>query len=488
MPQTVASRGVGIWVALALAVPLVCERLAGRSDGSLAIFLTVVVLWFTELLPLAVTGLLVPVLAVLYGALDVQQAFAPFGNQILFLFVGSFFLAKAMQKHGWDRRLVYMILSRRTFFRSLSSVCWTVSGVSFALSMWISNTAACAIVAPLAVGIVETLRDALPSSEDAERFSTRLLLTAAFGASIGGIATPVGSPPNLLAIQFLAQEGVHIEFLDWMVFGLPIALLMLIALQALMSLKFRLPDVHVEDVSNVFRQRLDAMGALSAAQLQVGLCFGLAIVLWLLPGLGKAVLADAAAASLLSRSLPMGVVALLCSVLLFCLSYRSGEHRQRNLVWDDVRSIDWGTILLFGGGLCMGRVLMGSGLAEQMGRLAFANVGTSLLIAGSAAVAFSIVMSELSSNTASTSIVVPVLLASFGTAAPEVILPLVVAAAVGASYGFMLPVSTPPNAIVYGTGRVKLRDMIQTGLLFDLTGCALICFFLLWLFPALGVF
>lgn len=466
-----------------LFIPILGLTLADAPFAQpVAVFGSVIILWFTELLPLPVTGLLVPVLIVLFGVDGPKEAFSPFGNQILFLFIGSFLLAKAMQKHRWDRRMAYWLLSSRIGSTGPGRLTIVIGSVCWVLSMWVSNTATCAMMAPLCIGIIETLSESFEDELARRNFSVRLMLVCAFASSIGGMATPVGSPPNLLALGFLAENGVHVSFVEWMFFGVPVALAMAAVLTLIMCVRYPVRDRSLSEIRIHFKERLEGLGPLTAAELQVAGCFVLAVLLWMLPGLLDLIAPEAQVTASVSGRLPMGGVAVLCAGILFLLPVGPSM----NLVWDDARDIDWGTILLFGGGLCLGSMLDRSGLGAALGAQLFASQTQTLFAVGAIAVAISIGMSEFSSNTASTSVIVPILLGTFSSWEGGSLAGLVIAAAFGASFGFMLPVSTPPNAIVYGTGVVPLREMVRTGILFDFAGWALIVLFLLFVFPAVS--
>jgi sodium-dependent dicarboxylate transporter 2/3/5 len=208
------------------------------------------------------------------------------------------------------------------------------------------------------------------------------------------------------------------------------------------------------------------------------------VILWISPGLVKAIAPESVLYTFLKSHFPMGIVALLASLILFILPDENGDH---NVTWNDAKLIDWGTIMIFGGGLAMGSILDKSGLAAQFGSILFAGGLDNLMFTGITAIAAGILISEFSSNTASTAIIVPILLGTFAGIDPSAAKMLVIACAFGASFGFMLPVSTPPNAIVYGTGKLPLKHMIKTGVFFDITGFAIIFLFVVVLFPKLGL-
>ena len=455
-----------------LLVPLlVLESLGVENGRVIALFLSIVTLWLTELLPLAVTGLLVPILLALYGIFPAKEAFSSFGKDILFLFIGCFFLALAMRKHGWDKRMAFWILSSRLGGGSPAGLITLIGAICFVLSMWVSNTATAAMMTPICLGIAATLEERFETQQQRHAFTTRALLTTAFASSIGGLATPVGTPPNLIAIQFLKENGIEITFLEWMGVGLPIALGMFGILIVIMHFRFRLGELDLGAVRQHFGKELEALGSIKREEIQVAAVFALAVFLWILPGFWKLISPESPWLDLVSSRLSMSVVGITASLLLFVLPSKDST----NLVWGDAREIDWGTVLLFGGGLTLGKMLDETGLAATLGNLAF-NPAWGLFALVAAAVIFGVLMSEFASNTASAAIVIPVLmvvLADPGFQGVSVTL-VVMACAFGASYGFMLPVSTPPNAIVYGTGKLQVRDMFRTGILFDLSGAALI--------------
>jgi sodium-dependent dicarboxylate transporter 2/3/5 len=446
----------------------------------LAVFISIVLLWFSEVVPLAMTGLLVPLLAILFGVASPKEAFLPFGNQILFLFMGSFFMAKAMEKHGWDKRMAYTFLASKIGASSLQGVLIQVAILCWVLSMWISNTATCAIVVPIVLGLMDTLKDNLKDNTEKESLERSFLLTAAFASSIGGMATPVGSPPNLMAMQFLKDKGVELSFIEWMGYGMPISLAMLLALLLILKWRYPLPRVKLSAVKALFKEELHKLGPIKKCEWQVMAVFSLAVTLWVLPGLAKLFIGESSPqlVASLKNMFPMGGVGILASAFLFILP---GEEKDTtNLNWSEANHIDWGTIWLFGGGLALGSLLDRSGLASSVGQSLFSGE-SSFAVMAIVVIVTGVLLSEFSSNTASTAIIVPLLIGSLDIWGEAQTMTLIIAAAFGASFGFMLPVSTPPNAIIYGTGRLPLREMVKTGSLFDITGAAIIWLFLLFL-------
>lgn len=453
----------------------------GKTGWALTLLLQAATLWFTAVIPLPVTGLLVPVLGVMYQLVDTGTAFSAFGNQILFLFLGSFFLAKAMQVHRLDQRIAYFVLSKPVSGSTVTKLIVSVSLLCWVFSMWISNTAATVIVTPICLGIVASLRSLFSSEKAVQNFAARILLVCAFASSMGGMATPVGSPPNLIAMEFLATQNHEIGFLHWILYALPVSAVMLIVVNFILAFWLPVENVSLGDTRRKLHDELQTLGRFSQAELAVLLCFLLAVVLWLTPGFAGILAPDATATKMLGDMLPMGVVGLLCGCLLFILP--ANQKGEPCLHWQDAVKVDWGTILIFGGGLCLGKILDSSGLAAMLGGFLFSTFAGNWVLLGLSAVVIGILLSEFSSNTASASILIPILLGTSGSMSPPVILCVVIAATLGASCGFMLPVSTPPNAIVYGTNQVPIRTMIRSGMMIDVSAVIVIGVLILGLLP-----
>ena len=462
---------------LFLFVPAV---IAGQSDyqhaAVLAVFTSVVLLWFTEALPLPVTGLLVPVLIALYGLMPPKAAFSAFGSDILFLFIGCFLLGRAMQKHGWDQRMACWVFTQRFATRSASMLIMVVSALAWVLSMWISNTATCVMLTPICLGIVRVLEPHFRSPKEQHSFTVRILLSCAFASTMGGLATPIGTPPNLLAIEFLEKQGFSVSFFDWLQVGLPVSFFMMVLLHLLLRRLFPVSEVNLHEVRAHFVAELKRRGPIRGEELQVASVFLFAVSLWIAPGLSESVLGKDHVITTSLAPFSLSIVGILSAVVLFLLPTCHGKtHRTTNLTWNDAQEIDWGTILLFGGGISLGMLLGESGFALELGSILLPEgVGITLIII--IAVILSILLSEFASNTASASVIYPILLAALvhSELSPLATTLVLMAASFGASFGFMLPVSTPPNAIVYGTQKIPLRDMVRAGVCFDICGAALI--------------
>jgi sodium-dependent dicarboxylate transporter 2/3/5 len=470
-----AGPAVALLVAfLPLSIPVPAHRLAALMAG-------MVIYWITEPIPLAITALLGPIVAILLGIGTDKEVIASFGNPVLFLFIGSFILARAMEKHRLDRRFSFWLLSKPFIENRPSRILFSLGAVTALLSMWISNTAATAMIFPIALGVLREFH-----TEDSNRsvYATRMMLMIAFAASVGGIGTPVGTPPNLIGIGMIEKEiGRTISFFEWMQLGVPMVLVMFLFLYGLLSWR-SLPE-RSDGMADFIEKQKSQLGGWSRGEKNTLIAFVVAVLLWIAPGLLGVFLGSKHPFLLgYNKHLPEGGVAILAASLLFLLSV--DRERTPTLTWNDAVQIDWGTILLFGGGLAMGDLLFKTGLSTLIGEslLSLLSIQSLWGITGFS-IALAIVISELSSNTASANMVIPVVI-GLAVASGVDPIPPALGATLGASFGFMLPISTPPNAIVYGSGFVPIRSMIRTGIGFDLIGFLLIWGGLRILYPLLG--
>lgn len=453
---------------------------------------SVLVLWITEAIPLPVTALLGPALCVALGVTDVKTAFAPFSDPIIFLFVGSFILARAMRLHGLDRRFVLAILGWRSATRRPARLIAAVGGAAALLSMWVSNTATTAMMLPIALGLLRALEEmhSAQGSPPNRNNAVALMLMTAYAASVGGIGTPVGSPPNLIGIGLIRQlAGVEIHFFEWMVLGVTLGFAMYGVLLLLLARRRKGSNEGSLDASflrNYLESERQSLSPWTRGQINTLVAFLVTVTLWVTPGilelsLGK----EHPLATFLSGHLPEGIVALFGAGLLFLLPVHLKEG-QFTLDWDEAAQIDWGTILLFGGGLSLGGLMFSKGVAEAISHAMTGTFGIGSVWGLTAvAIGLAILISETTSNTASANMVIPLVIALAQTAGINPV-PPALGACLGSSYGFMLPVSTPPNAIVYGSRLVPIRAMIRIGLLFDLAGFGVIWLGLRVLCPLMG--
>jgi sodium-dependent dicarboxylate transporter 2/3/5 len=467
-------RTVGLFAApLVLAsVWLLPLDLSWQAQRTAAVLATMVVLWLTEALPLAATALLGPALAVMMQVAPADQVLAPFADPIIFLFIGGFMLAQAMFVHGVDRRIAYTALSMPAVGTSAFRILLTYGLVCTGLSMWISNTAATAMMFPIGLSMIAHLARAdVAHPMQVRNFALAMMLMTAFGASIGGIGTPVGTPPNLIGIGMLEKiVGVDVTFFQWMLLGLPVV----IVLFAVLLAQFYLTAVKGLPVAagstELVRQELARLGAMSRGQRNVLLAFGVTVALWVAPGVFALVgLEGSDIARTYGEAMPEGIAAVVGALLLFVLPI-DWRARRFTMTWDEAAKIDWAVVLLYGGGLAMGELAFQTGLARAMGEgvtswlPSQSTLALTVIFTGAA-----IVMSETASNTASANMIVPIAIAVAQAAGVRPLEP-VLGATLGASMGFMMPISTPPNAIVYSSGYVPISKMMRHGLVLDVVG------------------
>ena len=469
---------------LAVCVYLVpIPQLAAQAQILAAILIWVVTYWITEPIPLPMTALLGTAFCVLAGLGTAKSIFASYGHPIIFLFIGSFLIAEAMVIHGVDRKVAAWMLSLSWVGARPSRILLALGSVTALMSMWMSNTAATAMMLPIGLGVLGTMRG---DRAKHGHHRTSFMLMLSYAATAGGMATIVGTPPNLIGVGLIAQQaGVAISFVTWMALGLPLTLVMLLGAWLLLTC---MEPLHSADATSVPEQiPRDATGEWTRGQINACLAFGVAVVLWIVPGVLEALLgAKHRVVVTINSHLPNELVALLAAGLLFVLptNLRAGAF---TLDWKQASNINWGIILLFGGGLAFGELMSKTGLSDAVGTGFVSMFGTSGVWSLTAvAIVAGVLISELASNTASAAMLIPLVIA---IAQADGVSPVVPAlgACLGASLGFALPVSTPPNAIVYGTGLISMQSMIRAGVIFDIIGAILIWTTLWIICPVLGL-
>ncbi|MDQ3365638.1 MAG: DASS family sodium-coupled anion symporter [Myxococcota bacterium] len=463
-------RRLGLVLGPVLALGLGFAPLDSASPALIGLMVLCVVWWLTEALPPAVVALVAAVGAVVTGLATPQVAFGAFGTPLLFLFVGSFFIAEAMRVHGLGNRIGELVARRA---RGRLSFLIAIAITSFFLSMVMSNAASTAILLPIAL--------AMAPPQPGDRFASALVLAVAWGASVGGLGTPVGTPPNGFGIQELAQRGLPLGFVEWMAIGVPMGLVMMVGLLAVIAFVYR-----VHPGQPLPEREVAAVRAWAPGEHAVVIAIAVAITGWLAPTIAQ-VVAPEPVAVWLDRHLTEEVVALTAGCLLFVLPGSApGKPARPALTWAEATRIEWGVILLFGGGILLGTLGKSTGLAEQWGNELVAATGASTtwtitaLVTGTA-----ILLSEATSNTATASMMAP-LAGALAVAAGAAPIPAVLGATMGASFGFMMPISTAPNALAYATGRVTVTQMVKTGIVFDVIGFLLIVGTLRVMCPLMG--
>jgi len=459
------------WLAWAPVAPNPeAHRLAG-------ILLLTITWWLTEPIPIAATGLVAVTLTVLIGAVPVtggdravKIAFAPFGDPTVFFLLGGMFIGRAMERHGLDRRIALSILTARWASRSPSALLMATGLAVMLVSMWISNTAATSMVFPVTMGIISVLSTGSAHSESFARspFASALLLMTAYASTVGGLATPIGTTTNVVAIGLFRQKeyfGQSADFFRWMLVGIPLMLTLGGALFLWLRLQAPVSAVDLPRLRKYLAEEHSRLGRWSRGEVNTLIVFLTVVGLWIAPS--ALMLVDTEYQAWFSKRFPEEAVAVLAPILLFLLPI-DWRQRQFSLDASDFRRIDWSTLLLFGAGLSLGTLMFKTGLAKTLGDAAFSSLDThDVWIVTAACIAGAIFLSEFTSNATTATMLIPVVMAICREAGVDALPPLM-GVALGASFGSTLPVSTPPNAIVYGSGLIPVRRMIRAGIGVDI--------------------
>ena len=463
------------------------HRLAG-------IMLLTILWWITEPIPIFATGLLAIALCVVLQAVPtdkgkveaVRTALAPLADPAVFFLMGGLFLGRAMTRHGLDRRLALSILCTRWAGRGPGSLLAAVGLSVMLISMWISNTAATAMMYPVTLGIISVLaagtatatNRSSDSAADLARspYASSLLLITAYASSVGGIATPIGTATNVVAIGFFRQPdyfGRSADFLSWAIVGVPMMLCIFLGLFVWLRRLSPTTDLNLPALRDYLRVERSRLGPWRRGEVNTLAVFLIVVGMWVTPGMLGLIGASETQRAFSSR-FPEEITALLIPVLLYLcpVNWRSREF---TLDRSDFVRIDWGSLVLFGSGLSLGSLMFKTGLALQVGQTVFAMVGTSDVGTITAlAVGGGILLSEFTGNTAAAATLIPVVLTIAREAHIDPLLPLL-GVTFGASFGSALPVSTPPNAIVFSSGLLPVRRMIVAGI-----GLDLLCAVVIW--------
>ncbi|NVK57289.1 MAG: SLC13/DASS family transporter [Alteromonadaceae bacterium] len=401
-----------------------------------ALTLLVAVLWVTEALPIPVTSLIPFVAFPMAGIIDYKEASSALGSHVILLLMGAFMLSKALEKSGVHRRIaVYML-----HLCGASSAKRLVLGfmlTSAVLSMWISNTATTLMLLPIALAII--------TSMDSPKLATALLLGIAYAASLGGVGTPIGTPPNIIFMSVYEQTtGAELSFLNWMITGIPIVLIS-IPIMALWLTR------HLREMPQC---DLPASGDWQSAEKRVLAVFGLIALAWIF----RPYWSQWTGMTLVSDS----TIAIAGVVLMFLVPNGNKDKPGQLLDWKTAEAIPWGMLLLFAGGICMAKAFTASGLSQVLGD---ALTGLSALPIVATLLILCLVVSfvtEITSNTATATLLMPILASASAAIGVDPIV-LMMPAAISASCAFMMPVATAPNAIVYGSGRIPIQTMVREG-------------------------
>jgi sodium-dependent dicarboxylate transporter 2/3/5 len=440
---------------------------AGHRTGAAAVWMAV--WWITEAVPIPVTALLPLVLFPGMGVLSMSDSAAPYANEIIFLFMGGFFLAAAMESCGLHRRIALGII-HRVGLSPARVVLGFMVATAF-LSMWISNTATTAMMLPIGVAVADLLR----GEGDRQDFNLgiALMLGMAYGASVGGVATLIGTPPNAIFAAAASELlGVEIGFGEWMLVGLPVAIVMIPAGWFVLVRVMYRPGPLAGDAASLLDAEIRELGPASRAERRVAAVFILTALAWILRAPKEVGSVVVPGLQQLSPGLRDSTIAMAASLVLF-MAGRGDGTGQPLLTWTRARRIPWGVLLLFGGGLSLARAMETSGLSQWIGG-GVAALGTVNLVLLFALVATLFVfLTELTSNAATATMAMPVLVGA-AMAMGMAPLPFMIVATLASSMAFMLPVATPPNAIVFGSSYLNIAHMARAGFVMNLVAIAVV--------------
>lgn len=446
---------------------------AAWATGALLVWMAI--WWATEPIPIAATSLLPLVVLPLIGAGTAAEAAAGYSSTIVLLLLGGFIVALGIERWDLHKRIALNVVAR-----SGNRPKALLAGFMIAtalLSMWISNTATTLMMVPIVLSVAASL----DQGED-QKFTLALLLGVCYAASIGGVATPVGTPTNLIALDALEQiNGSEIGFATWVKFGVPAMLLLVPA--AWLAVGWSLPKGSTDTAAqDIISRQLQKLGAVSTPERRVAMVFGAVALMWMT----RVLIQETAAAAGFAPSWLTGIsdmgIAIFGAVLMFIVPAGGGQKRAL-LNWQEAERLPWGVLILFGGGISLGRAITRTGLADWIGdQLGVLSVLPPIFFIA-AVVALVIFLTELTSNVATMTTLAPILgtLAIAVGADPA---SLLAPAAVAASCAFMLPVATAPNAIIYATGKIPVTEMMRAGLRINLAGVVIITAIGFWIAPA----
>ncbi len=437
----------------------------------------IMVWWMTEAVPIAITALLPLVLFPLMGVMKMSEAAAPYANPIVFLFMGGFMIALGLEKHRLHERIALNLI-KITGTSGNGIILGFMISTAF-ISMWISNTATAMMMLPIALSVINLLKsdasvpnEALPKGE--RNFAIGLLLTIGYASSIGGIGTIIGTPPNVVFAGLLDQfYHQKLDFGKWMLVGVPLMTLLLMGMYFIItSILFKNGIANVKGSDELIKSKLKELGALRKEEKLVMVIFATTCLLWIFQQpinilLKKLMLNDT-------------IVAMLGGLLMFILPV---DWKQMNflLKWSDTEKMAWGILILFGGGLCLAQGLSNAGIIQAVGaKIADNSPSTNWLLFG--LIAAAVFITELMSNVALVQIFLPVV---FGIATNLGVNPILLGmpVTIGASMAFMFPVATPPNAIVFSSGHMRMQHMMKAGVWLNMISVLMIYLASVYLLP-----
>ena len=445
-----------------------------KANTVLAIACLMVFLWISEALPMATTAMLPIILFPLFNILPIKDTAKSYGDPIIFLFMGGFFLGLAIEKWNLHKRIALNIIHKTGTNGNKIILGFILATGS--LSMWLSNTATTMMLFPIAMSVIHVMQENNKNG-NIKNFSITLMLAIAYASNLGGIATIIGTPPNVAYVGFIKEHlAIEIPFVKWMLLCMPLSIVLLMTLYFVMVKIMYLNKIKSDiKTENYIYEEVKKLGKISVPEKRVLLIFILTALLWIFQ-------------SLINKLIPIKlddtIVAMICAILLFVIP--SGNENQEILKWKDTHAMPWGILILFGGGLALAKGLETVGIIQLLGNSVAEIAPQNIFLLILLVTTISVFISELLSNVAQVIIFAPVV-TSIAISMHVHPLLLGIPMTLGASCAGMLPMGTPPNAIAFSSGKIELKDMLKTGFVMNIISILLITIFCYFILPLLGL-
>lgn len=474
MFSKISKAHLGILISLALSLIIFFTNPFGaamQANKVIAVAVLIIALWVTEAMPMAAVALLPLILFPLLGIAPIDITASSFANPVIFLFMGGFLIGLAIEKWNLHRRIALKIVQRTGTSGDRIVLGFIIA--TGAISMWLSNTATTMMMFPIALSVIQVLKENHPYQKRIQNFSLTLMLAIAFASNFGGIATLIGTPPNVAYAAYIQKKyATNIDFFDWMLICMPLSILLLLILYIVM-VKWLYPNDMKADANTrqLIQGEIGKLGKTSTAEKRVLIIFVCTALLWitkdLINKLGWIKLDDT-------------MIALLGSISLFIVPAGS-KMKEALLQWSDTQRLAWGILLLFGGGIALASALEKVGLIEQLGQWLASFAGNGFVLVFLITL-ISLFISEVMSNVAQVIVFAPVVSALADALQMNPLL-LGIPMTLAASCASMMPMGTPPNAIVFASGHIKLSQMVRTGFIMNIIAVILITLFCWFILP-----
>ncbi len=464
---------------LLVAGPLICllmfvipyEIISPEADKVLGVAAWMILWWITEVVSISVTALIPLTFFPFLNIMTITEVAPYYGHPIVFLFFGGFIMALALEKVNLHKRIALNIITF-TGTRPDRVILGFLISTAF-LSMWISNTATTVVMLPIAYSVIQLMSsDADGFTGQDKKFALSIMLGIAYAANVGGIATIIGTPPNIVLAGFMESEyNYSISFLGWMMMGVPFAIIMIGCIYLLLTkVLYKTNIASFDGPENLIKQELSKLGVVSREEKYVMVIFTLAIICWISKNYINEQFVD--------FNLSDTSISMLAAFACFCIVHQ-GEFVFK---WEDTKNLPWGIIILFGGGLSLANGLSQAGIIDMIGTYVSSNNSFSVLLVAALLIAVMLFMTELMSNVALVAIIAP-MVAGVALGLDMNLLQILVPVTMASSCAFMLPMATPPNAIVFASGHIKVKEMARTGIFLNIISIGLLILFFNFVIP-----